>query len=99
MRYAYLLNNYDEHGPENCRLTLDRSKNADIVSDWYTPAGVYQEPEYDEWRRTLEENRVKALETLEDILSNPDAQLARDGHIDLGDGWGGLQITVIPITE
>lgn len=78
MAYVYLLNTYDEHGPENMVGTLDRAGvEALLVKHWKV------EPA---------EKEALAL-----YLRQPDEGMADRGPINLSDGWGGIQYSVVEL--
>ena len=94
MKYVYLLNTYEEHGPMEQCATLDRGKIREMMfSNWSPQDDMTSEHagRYTAWR-------ARAALALSDLLKKEDADLV--GFVyDLSDGWGGMQFQVLPLHE
>jgi hypothetical protein len=85
MPYAYMLSHYMEDGANEPVITTDRSRLSSLIME-YAP------------RRTTDP--AQAIARLSVYLEQSDEELAqrREG-INLNDGWGGIQLHVVLLTE
>lgn len=90
MTFVYILSTYGEYGAENVCATLDPTKLAGFIDQkWPDTKFAESWPPVDSqrWRQVA---KIKLVE----VLNAPPAPI--DGH-DLHDGWGGLQLHVVPL--
>lgn len=89
MPLIFILNVYDEYGPEKIRATADPSKMVEILDNLL--AKEKADLDGKTWRDGYVESRLgyhaECRANLKDFLKSPEI-----GGQDLGDGWGGYQI-------
>ena len=107
MKYIYLLSSYDEHGSEDVHATLDREDVVPLMYrlfekwkllslKWNDEGHTYGTGE--PWTKNLPDKKYieETITALQLRLEQPDNSFDRDG-INLNNGWGGMQLHVIPI--
>jgi hypothetical protein len=87
---VYILSVYEEHGAEEVNVTLCREKLPMMLERYLKDC---DDPE-----------AAKARATLAELLAEPDESLTRPcgvgyGAQSVGDGWGTVQLHVVPLYE
>lgn len=79
---VYILSDYEEHGAENVRATIDKNK---VVELFENLVSKWEDVNY------ATKCRAKLNQLLENNI------LTTQCGKDLGDGWGGLQLHIIEL--
>ena len=83
MKYVYMLSTYGENGSEECVVMMDRARIGEVMRERFGWAA----------------DKKGVSQKLHDLLVLSDEELSRGFGHDLTNGWGGVQLHVIPVYE
>jgi hypothetical protein len=92
--FVYLLSTYNEHGSEDVRATLDKTKVRSLFLKHY--ALSVRTDHTPEVKEHFSRQNKEALNKLEKILSNENMEASPD-PINLYNGWGGPQLHIVEL--
>jgi len=94
---VYILDEYEEHGPENITATLDKTKIRSIIENWPMDKFVFHGfgDKVALEKKHIENHKIYIDKMLEYFDKITDFDTV--GECDLGPGWGGLQLHVVEL--
>lgn len=95
-QYIYLIWNYDEHGPENLMVSLDRDNISNLFKCWCKRCieevvNEYSDKNLQKLTIKLSKERAK----LKVLLLKSDSEL--EGKNEIGEGWGCFNLQVVQL--
>jgi len=95
MRYVYLLSNYEEHGATGVYATCHKERLFDALLARFVPPLDANEHVI---KRYIDEHH-EASNGLKKLLLKTDEELSAADGTNLQNGWGGVQLHVVPLDE